>query len=52
MTQFISPAKVQLSSVAPCMDFEDNQNVPKWFKFSPFSEGIRLQSGSQIKPIA
>ena len=51
MTQFISPTKVQLSSVAHCMDFKGNQNEPKLFKFSPFSQGIRLESGSKVKPI-
>ena len=48
MTRFISPTKVQVSSGARCVDFNDDQNEPGLFEFSRFSQGIRLQSGSQI----
>jgi len=50
MTQFISPIKVRLSSVARCMGSKDDENEAKLF--SPFSQGIQLQSGSQVKSIA
>jgi len=36
MTQFISPTKAQLSSVARRIDFKNDQNKPKFLQFSPF----------------
>jgi len=41
-----------LQFVARRIDFKNNQNKPKLFKFSSFPQGIRLQNGSQVKPIA
>jgi len=45
------PTEAQLSSVVRPTVLKNNQNGSKSLEFSQFSQGIRLQNGSQVKPI-
>ena len=46
------PTKVQLSSVARRLDFQNDQNKRNFLKFSSFSRGIRPQSAYQVEPMS
>ena len=50
--QSITPTEAQLSSVSRSMNFENDQDGPKSLQLLPSSQGVSLQSGSQVEPIA